>query len=155
MPAGNENGYDLRRGPRDRDLRVGDREREAVGEILRQQHVEGRLDADEFQERLGRCLAAKTYTELDQLIADLPGREADRDRVTRAWPWRWWPVASLPLALIPLALITAIVLSHGHLVWLAFPVFFFFVLRPLLWRGWGPGYGHARRECGPRSSPRI
>ena len=36
-------------GPRNRQLRVGDKERDAVGEILRQRHLEGRLDVDEFQ----------------------------------------------------------------------------------------------------------
>ena len=88
MPATNDNRYDRRRGPRDRRLRVSDSEREAVGEILRQQHVDGRLDPDEFQERLGRCLAAKTYAELDELVADFPSPEAEQGRAARAWGWR-------------------------------------------------------------------
>jgi hypothetical protein len=137
MPEANDDRYDRRRGPRDRHLRVGDREREAVAEILRQQHVEGRLDSDEFQERLERCLAAKTYAELDELIADFPGVEAEHGRVRGPLGRPSWPFAVLPLAL----LIAAIVLSGGHLVWLAFPLFFFFVVRPLLWRSRGRGYG--------------
>jgi hypothetical protein len=154
MPAENENDYDRRSGPRDRGLRVGDREREAVSEILRRQHVDGRLDAVEFSERLERCLAAKTYADLDQLIADLPGREPEQGRARRARAGAWRPVAPLPLALIPLAaVIAAIVLSGGHLVWLAFPVFFF-VLRPLLWRSWRHGYGRGPWGCAPRSSMR-
>lgn len=36
--------------------------------------------ADEFHARLDRCLAAKTYAELDELIADLPREEAGRGR---------------------------------------------------------------------------
>jgi Domain of unknown function (DUF1707) len=135
MPVANDDRYDRRRGPRDRHLRVGDGEREAVAEILRQQHVEGRLDSDEFQERLDRCLAAKTYADLDELIADFPSVEADQDRVGRPWGRRSWPFAVLPLALI-----AAIVLSGGHLVWLAFPLFFL-VVRPLFWRSRGRGYG--------------
>ena len=136
MATENANTYERRNGPRDRTLRAGDREREAVAEILRRQHVEGRLDAVEFNERLERCLAAKTYGELDELIADLPGPEMQQPRRTRAWTWS--PGPPLPLLLIPLALIAAIVLSHGHLVWLAFPVFFF-VLRPFLWHSWRRG----------------
>jgi hypothetical protein len=86
MQGTNDTRYSRRSGPRDRQLRVGDRERETVGEILRQQHLDGRLDADEFQERLDRCLTAKTYAELDELVADLPSPEAERDRVgRRAW----------------------------------------------------------------------
>ena len=49
MAASNDHRYEPGDGPRDRSLRVGDKERDAVSEILRQRHVEGRLDADEFQ----------------------------------------------------------------------------------------------------------
>jgi hypothetical protein len=136
MPATNDNDYDRRSGPRDRKLRVGDSEREAVGEILRRQHVDGRLDGDEFQERLERCLAAKTYADLDELVADLPSPEGEQGRAAGAWGWRPWP-----FALLPLALVAAVAFSGGHLVWLAFPLFFFFIVRPLLWRSWGRGYG--------------
>jgi hypothetical protein len=155
MPAENENAYDRRRGPRDRSLRVGDREREAVAAILRRQHVEGRLDAVEFQERLDRCLAAKTYGDLDRLIADLPGQEEGQGRGGRASARRRWPTAPLPLALIPLAaLIAAIVLSGGHLFWLAFPLFFL-VVRPLLWQSGGGRFGYGFRGCAARSSTRV
>lgn len=136
MPATNDKRYDRRSGPRDRRLRVGDSEREAVGDILREAHVDGRLDSDEFQERLERCLSAKTYAELDELVADFPTAETEQRRNARAWAWRPWPFAFLPLALI-----AAIVLSGGHLFWLAFPLFFLFVVRPFLWRSWGRGYG--------------
>ena len=136
MAATSDTPYDRRRGPRDRRLRVGDGEREAVAEILRQANVDGRLDGDEFQERLERCLAARTYAELDELVADLPGEERERDRRGRARGWRPWP-----FPLLPLAVIAAIVLSHGHLVWLALPLFFLFVVRPLVWSHWGRRLG--------------
>ena len=155
MSTEKENGYDRRRGPRDRQFRVGDREREVVAEILRQHHVEGRLDADEFQERLERCLAAKTYRDLDRLIDDLPGDETEPGRLGQAWRLPFWRIVPLPLALIPLAVIAAIVLSGGHLVWLAFPLLFFFLLRPLVWRSWGRGYGLGFWGCGPRSTTRT
>jgi DUF1707 SHOCT-like domain len=148
MAATNDNRYDPRRGPRDRRLRVADSEREAVGEILRREHVAGRLDSDEFQERLERCLAAKTYAELDALVADFPSQQAEQGRSERAWGWRPWP-----LALLPLALIAAIAVSAGHLVWLAFPLVFF-VVRPLLWRSSG-GYRRAFGACGPRYTTRT
>ena len=150
MTTENESAYDRRRGPRDRSIRVGDSERDAVAAILRRQHVEGRLDAVEFQERLDRCLAAKTYAELDRLIADLPSQEAGRGRGGPAQAWPRWPVASLPLALVPLALIAAIVLSGGHAFWLVFPLFFF-VVRPLLWRSLGRRSGFGFWAWGPRS----
>jgi Domain of unknown function (DUF1707) len=131
MAVTNGHRYDRRHGPRDRRLRVGDSEREAVGEILRERHLEGRLDSDEFQERLDRCLSAKTYAELDELIADFPSPEAEHGRAGRAWGRRPWP-----FGLLPLVLIAAIVVSGGHLIWLAVPLFFFFVVRPILRRSW-------------------
>jgi hypothetical protein len=64
--------HQQRREPRDSNLRAGDHDRDAVADILREQHLAGRLATDEFQERLDRCYAAKTYGELDELVADLP-----------------------------------------------------------------------------------
>jgi hypothetical protein len=53
-------------------LRAADLDRDAVADALRAQHLAGRLDHDELELRLGRCLAARTYIELAALIADLP-----------------------------------------------------------------------------------
>src|SRR5215475_266739 len=125
VPASSDYRYDPGDGPRDRSLRVGDKERDAVGEILREHHLEGRLDSDEFQARLERCLAAKTYSELDELIADLPREEAERRPAGHPWRLGPWPFA-FPFLFVPLALVAAIFVG-GHVWWLAFPLFFFFV----------------------------
>jgi hypothetical protein len=111
-------------------LRVSDAEREATAETLRTEHVNGRLDVAEFQERLERCLAAKTYADLDALVVDLPGSAPPRDRRTFVLPPRPWPVLLLPLVVL------AVVASHGRALWLVFPFLCFFVLRPLLWGSW-------------------
>src|SRR4051812_49652016 len=93
---------DRNRGPRDRNLRAGDSDREAFATILREQHLDGRLDSDEFQERLDACMAAKTYADLDRLVADLPSGEPVRARPAgrRARRPRPWPFPLLLLALI-------------------------------------------------------
>ena len=148
MSASNEYRYSAGAGPRDRSLRVGDKEREAVSEILRQRHLEGRLDTDEFQARLERCLAARTYAQLDELIADFPADGAERRSDRQSWSWRPWP---LPLLFLPLGLIAAIVVG-GHFAWLAVPLIFFFVVRPL---AWGRGYGRGFGACGPRRITRL
>jgi DUF1707 SHOCT-like domain len=54
------------------DIRVGDAEREAVAAELREHYAQGRLSLDDFQHRLDAALAAKTRSDLDQLISDLP-----------------------------------------------------------------------------------
>jgi hypothetical protein len=104
--------------------------------------VAGRLGPDEFQERLDRCMKAKTHADLDELVADLPGPEAREPGMGRP-PWR-----RFPFALVPLAFVAAVVLSHGRLVWLAVPLIFFFVVRPLLWGSRGRWYAYGARGCG-------
>jgi Domain of unknown function (DUF1707) len=124
--------YGRRDGPRDRSLRVGDTEREAVGEELRRRHLEGRLETDELQARLERSIVAKTYAELDELITDFPPDTAERDRAAERTRRR--PIGfAAPLLCVPLALIAAI-LVIGHVFWPAIPLLLFFVVRPLLWR---------------------
>jgi hypothetical protein len=90
-----------------------------VADTLREQHLAGRIDTDELQERIERCYAAKTYAELDALLADLP----DEGRSARARPARW---GAPRFALLPLTalLIAALTLSHGRALWLALPLAF-------------------------------
>ena len=56
-----------------KDLRASDHDREHVAEQLRVAAGDGRLDFDELDERLGAAYRAKTYGELEPLVADLPG----------------------------------------------------------------------------------
>jgi hypothetical protein len=63
-------------------LRASDADREAVAELLREAHAEGRLDYEELDERLTKTYAARTHAELDRLTADLP--RPDRGAVQRA-----------------------------------------------------------------------
>jgi hypothetical protein len=60
------------------EIRAADADREQTAERLRQSHAEGRLDIDEFQERLERCYEAKTLGQLGELVRDLP-RQAERE----------------------------------------------------------------------------
>jgi len=116
-------------GAPDRSLRAADHDREAVADILREQHVAGRLDTDELQDRIERCYVAKTYGELDAVIADLPA-QIESPRARR----RGRPRPGLPLPALAPLLILAIALSHGFLIWLAVPFVFWFIGRRWRWR---------------------
>lgn len=59
--------------PDPRDLRCSDADREKVAEALRSAAADGRIDLDELSDRLERTYAARTYRELEPLVADLPG----------------------------------------------------------------------------------
>lgn len=52
-------------------LRVGHAERDAVAAVLQEAAGDGRLAMDELDERLEAALQAKTYAELEPLVADL------------------------------------------------------------------------------------
>ena len=73
------NDSERRNGPGDRPnggygrrMRASDADRAATADRLRQHYTEGRLDAQEYDERIERCYAAKTVDELDELFMDLP-----------------------------------------------------------------------------------
>jgi Domain of unknown function (DUF1707)/2TM domain len=58
--------------PRPPRLRASDADRERTVEQLRRHHADGRLDLEEFSERMDRAYAARTLAELAELMADLP-----------------------------------------------------------------------------------
>ena len=53
-------------------LRAADTDRAAVASVLGEHMSAGRLTLDEYDERLTRAYAARTFGELDELTADLP-----------------------------------------------------------------------------------
>jgi hypothetical protein len=53
-------------------LRTSRADREHVVGVLQMAFVQGRLTHDEFEARVGRTLASRTYAELSALTADLP-----------------------------------------------------------------------------------
>lgn len=64
-------------------LRVSDKERHEVAEVLREAAGEGRITLDELDERLEATYAARTYADLAPLTADLPGTGGVRLPVPR------------------------------------------------------------------------
>jgi Domain of unknown function (DUF1707) len=54
-------------------MRAGDGDRQAVAERLKAALDEGRLDLHEYDERLQKTYAAKTFGDLKGLLDDLPG----------------------------------------------------------------------------------
>jgi hypothetical protein len=54
-------------------LRAAHADRDRVAGILNTAFVEGRLSKDEHDARLEGAFSARTYADLDQLVADLPG----------------------------------------------------------------------------------
>ena len=141
-------------------MRASDTERQFIAEVLREQHLAGRLDTDELDQRLGLCLAAKTYSELRALTVDLPCGErrppllaAKTDLAATTRPRRA-SIRGVMRVLHRLALFFSVLLlpvwalsGHGYFwpkwVWLgvAFP---FGLLATVRW-AWGRPPGTQRR----------
>jgi Domain of unknown function (DUF1707)/Cell wall-active antibiotics response 4TMS YvqF len=72
----------------DRSLRASDDDRERVAEVLRQAAGDGRLTLAELQDRLEALYAAKTYGELEPVVADLPSVRLPRPSASAPSPVR-------------------------------------------------------------------
>jgi hypothetical protein len=60
-------------GARDRSrLRASHADREQVIDVVKAAFVQGRLAKDEFDQRIGRVFASRTYADLTSLTADIP-----------------------------------------------------------------------------------
>jgi DUF1707 SHOCT-like domain/Domain of unknown function (DUF4190) len=96
-------------------LRAADADRDRVVELLNTAYSEGRLSKDEYDGRLENAFSARTYAELDHIVADLPAARAAA--VTQVARTNVLAIASLACGLAqfvfgPLATIPAIVLGH-------------------------------------------
>jgi hypothetical protein len=121
---------------RDPNLRASDAEREATADRLRQHHTDGRLDSDEFQERLDRCFAAKTVGELADLTRDLPGDPGRQSSGARRGSpllggLRMIPIVPIILAIVAIHLIVGVVSG----LWILIPLLI--VARFTMFRCWG------------------
>jgi Domain of unknown function (DUF1707) len=71
--------------------RIGDAERDSAAELLREHMAQGRLTAEEFDERIDAALKAKVASDLDPLFSDLPGPRPGQSVATtpgyQAPPW--------------------------------------------------------------------
>jgi hypothetical protein len=120
-------------------LRASDADRDAIAARLHEAAVEGRLDADELEERLHLALRARTYGDLRRLVADLPARPQrwERRRGVAAVAFTIALRVAFALAVVIVALVVIAATAMWWLAWLVL----FMVLR-------GRRYGVAR----PRSN---
>jgi Domain of unknown function (DUF1707) len=126
----------------DPNQRAADADREATSERLRRHHAEGRLDVEEFQERVDRCYQAKTVGELEQLVTDLPPEPTSEGRF-HLHRLRMVPLLPIVIAILAISAVTGH--DQGHFgFWLLIPLVFLF--RFWLWRH-GPWSMRRRGEA--------
>ena len=124
--------------------RASDADRERVAERLRVAAGEGRLTAEELEERLERALSARTEEELTPLLADLPAPAPAAPRPARR--------RAAPLGAHARAYVAVSVLLVA--IWAFTGAGYFWPIWPIL--GWGIGVfhggGRVHAPCRRRSS---
>ena len=66
------------------ELRIADADRDRTVEHLRAAAAEGRLDPDELEERVSNALSARTQSDLDAVLHDLPAPHVPAPRPDRS-----------------------------------------------------------------------
>ncbi len=112
-------------------MRASDADRDAVVSDLSEHFQAGRLTKAEFDERTGQALTARTWGELRELLADLPGtRPAAQIPAASSpsaqplpSPRRGTPQILAPLTgLVAVALVLGVATGGWGLIWLLVPV---------------------------------
>ena len=118
-------------------MRVSDADRDQAIAELSEHYQAGRLTTEEFEDRSGRALQARTTADLAGLFTDLPRRQASTTGAATtstapASPARSWP-ARVPVAPVTiLAVVAVLALLGGHLFHIAWvPVVAIIVVRLL------------------------
>ena len=133
-------------------MRVSDADRDQAIAELSEHYQAGRLTTEEFEDRSGRALQARTTADLADLFTDLPRRQASTTGAATtstapASPAKSWP-ACVPVAPVTiLAVIAVLALLSGHLFHIAWvPVVAIIVVRLL-------AGGRDRRDRHDRHGP--
>jgi hypothetical protein len=121
-------------------LKASDVDREQIAERLRKATAEGRLLAEELEERLEATFTARTYGELDAVVADLPGtpvRRRERARSPVLTPVHVIALFLLAPIIVSLMLAVAVIVATLFSAWGLLVIVGWFV------------FGHGRRYWGP------
>jgi hypothetical protein len=77
-------------------MRASGADRDRVVEVLKYAFIQERLAKDEFADRIGQALAARTWADLDALTADIPAGPHRAASLVPAMPVRSLPAAAVP-----------------------------------------------------------
>ena len=144
------------------EMRASDADRDRIAAVLRDAHADGRLAQDELLERLGATYEARTYGELDRLVADLPRparppatmsagrpvarpvsveparRQTGRSALTGAW-WVWGTAVSINVVIWLFVSIASDSATYFWPMWVAGPWGVVLLMMTLASRGFDRG----------------
>jgi hypothetical protein len=136
-------------------MRASDADREKVADRLRQAAGEGRIFAHELEERVAAALRAKTYGELDAVVADLPGPALTARPRSRTRELALHHPALAVAALVAVAIVGTVLAA---IAFVASGAWVLFMVMLLILRG-GPRrrkrYSHRYRSAGGQVHVRV
>lgn len=107
-----------------KNLRASDADRELVAERLRKAAAEGRLLAEELEQRLGETFKSRTYGELDAVVADLPSDGISRRSERRPSPLaRPAMVLAIVVAVVAVTAVAILVITGLLAMWALWALF--------------------------------
>ncbi|HEY1634305.1 MAG TPA: DUF1707 domain-containing protein [Acidimicrobiales bacterium] len=115
-------------------MRISHAERNEIADTLSKHYAEGRLDSDEFDERVGRVMNAKTRGDVVGVLDDLPGIGSPAPSPPRRRPIRHWFIA-----LLLVLFVAGLVAMPPHVPWLLVGIVAFLLWNRFRWR-------HYRRQ---------
>jgi Domain of unknown function (DUF1707) len=140
--------------PEPYDVLASDPEREAVAAVLREHAVDGRLDAEELEARLGVAYGARRRADLLPLLADLPAAPAPRARPSSEPP----PFA--PVIPIAILLVAIWAFTGADYFWPMWPIGAMLLMSIMSGaqgcarRGHDAAHSSAQRDSGSRAASR-
>jgi Flp pilus assembly protein TadB len=139
---------------RHHSLRASDADRDAAVDRLREAAGEGRLEPEELEQRVDRALRARTYGDLAELLADLPGdgvlpsRRAGRRTNPAARSAVLGGGLLIAVVAVTLVVVVAVLVLAAAAAWTAFVLCWLVccgLRRRLVWRPAGRRSIRARR----------
>jgi hypothetical protein len=126
-------------------MRISNAERQDIADTLSKHFAEGRLDSDEFDERVNKVMNAKTRADVAGVLDDLPrlGPPPPEPRPRR--PFRLGQWAPVLLLLLLVASVLAVP-PHLHVPWLLVGIVAF-----VLWHRFRRRHYSRRRDLASRS----
>jgi hypothetical protein len=140
-----------------RELRIGDKERDAAVTALGEHYVAGRLTKEEYDERSAVAWQAKTNADLAPLFVDLPLLKPPQP-VTNAMAQRGAGAPVSPrrprprVPVFPLVLLLVVLLTVANVPWPVLLVIAILWFKLVSWRLWAGTSRFNRRSSGPGRS---
>ena len=106
-------------------MRISDSDRERAMADLATHYADGRLDHEEYDERLDAIWTARTRADLAVIFSDLPRPQPQPARTPARAPGRPGPGFRLPLLPVLAVLVVLSVIAEAPLFLLIFPLMWF------------------------------